>query len=292
MARPNKEGLDYFPLDVDMDQDDKVALIEAEHGVIGFSVVIKLFMKIYKEGYFYKWSEKEQLLLSRKINVDINTIRKIVIDCIKWDIFNKKIFDEYKVLTSKGIQKRYLEAITRRKEALFIKEYLLIDIAESLGASKIAVYIVDKDNNRINVNINSNSERKNDVSKPQSKVKEKESKEIKDYTPQIKNLLSRYPEGFADLNKAYWEVIRETRTSKKIQQSVYYKTMEKWSDYPVKVVEYALKKHIELGSDKDEKYTIGIMRKTTTEEAVDKLDRMKPKGVRKDENSSIYDNLF
>ena len=28
MARPQKNGLDYFPLDVDMDQDDKIALIE------------------------------------------------------------------------------------------------------------------------------------------------------------------------------------------------------------------------------------------------------------------------
>jgi len=29
MARPTKTGLDYFPLDVDMDNDDKIALIEA-----------------------------------------------------------------------------------------------------------------------------------------------------------------------------------------------------------------------------------------------------------------------
>ena len=33
MARPLKEGLDYFPLDVDVDQDDKVAIIEGMHGV-------------------------------------------------------------------------------------------------------------------------------------------------------------------------------------------------------------------------------------------------------------------
>ncbi|MCY9140555.1 DUF4373 domain-containing protein [Peribacillus frigoritolerans] len=65
MARPKKEGLDYFPLDVDMDQDDKIALIEAKHGVIGFGVTLKLLMKIYKEGYFYRWTEREQLLFSR-----------------------------------------------------------------------------------------------------------------------------------------------------------------------------------------------------------------------------------
>lgn len=58
LARPQKEGLEYFPLDVDMDQDDKVALIEAQHGLVGFGVVIKLLMKIYKHGYFYEWTEK------------------------------------------------------------------------------------------------------------------------------------------------------------------------------------------------------------------------------------------
>ena len=30
MARPIKEGLEYFPLDCDIDQDDKIALIEAQ----------------------------------------------------------------------------------------------------------------------------------------------------------------------------------------------------------------------------------------------------------------------
>jgi len=40
MARPQKNGLDYFPLDVDMDQDDKIALIEAQHGVVGFAKTI------------------------------------------------------------------------------------------------------------------------------------------------------------------------------------------------------------------------------------------------------------
>ena len=32
MARPRKQGIDYFPFDVDFFEDDKVALIEAEFG--------------------------------------------------------------------------------------------------------------------------------------------------------------------------------------------------------------------------------------------------------------------
>ena len=44
MARPVKQGLDYFALDVKMD--DETELIEAEHGHLGFFVLIKMFQKM------------------------------------------------------------------------------------------------------------------------------------------------------------------------------------------------------------------------------------------------------
>jgi hypothetical protein len=70
MARPQKEGLDYFPLDVDMDQDDKLFFIEAKHGLIGFAIVIRLLMQIYKEGYYKHYSDdKDAFLLSKRLSV-------------------------------------------------------------------------------------------------------------------------------------------------------------------------------------------------------------------------------
>ncbi|WP_153465064.1 Lin1244/Lin1753 domain-containing protein [Sediminibacillus terrae] len=182
MARPKKEGLDYFPLDVDIDQNDKVALIEAKHGVVGFSVIVKLFMKIYKEGYFYKWTEREQLLFSNRVNVDINIVKDVVIDSIEWDLFNKKLYQDHEILTSQGIQERYLDAITRRKEVNLVKSFLLIDPLEYIGSSRIAVYVVNDDGNRVNVNINSTKQSKGkhkSGNNPQSKVKESKVKESK-----------------------------------------------------------------------------------------------------------------
>lgn len=86
MARPTKQGLDYFPLDVEMDDD--FDLIEAEYGIVGFGVLIKLYQKIYLEGYYYPWTEKELLLFSKRVSVDRNTVASIVSDSIKWGIFN------------------------------------------------------------------------------------------------------------------------------------------------------------------------------------------------------------
>ena len=102
---------------------------------------------------------------------------------------------------------------------------------------------------------------------------DKNVKNNKDYTSKIKDLLPVFSEikNFNELNKKYWDVIRETRKSGKINPSVIYNTMKKWQKYDLVVVEYALKAHIDLHAGKREEYTIGIMRNTSKEEAEDRL---------------------
>ena len=50
MARPQKEGLDYFPVDCYFD--DKLKLLEAEFKLVGLGIIVHLWKKIYGEkGY-------------------------------------------------------------------------------------------------------------------------------------------------------------------------------------------------------------------------------------------------
>jgi hypothetical protein len=126
MARPVKQGLDYFPMDVELD--DKFELIEAKYGITGFGVLIKLYQRIYKEGYYIKLSEELLLIFSKRINVDINKVNDIINDCIKYNIFNKEMFDKFNILTSTGIQKRFISAVERRKDVEMIKQYIIVDI--------------------------------------------------------------------------------------------------------------------------------------------------------------------
>lgn len=158
MGRLFKSGLDYFPLDTKMD--DEIELIESEHGVKGFGVLIKIYQKIYASNYWLNWDKKTVIMFSNRINVDINEVNDIINSCLEWGIFDKSIFDQYSVLTSTGIQKRYFEIIKRRKEVKVTKEILLVDYSLYLDESKI------------NVNINSI----NDYISTQSKVKEKKGK--------------------------------------------------------------------------------------------------------------------
>lgn len=129
MARPQKKGLDYFPLDVTMDKtDDDIEILEAKYGVEGFCILIKLYMKIYQEeGYFVKWNEKTSLLHSKRVNVDINLVNNVINDLVSWGVFNKELFEAYSVITSRRIQETYIEACKKRKEVEIIESLILLE---------------------------------------------------------------------------------------------------------------------------------------------------------------------
>ncbi|MCQ2743497.1 MAG: DUF4373 domain-containing protein [bacterium] len=160
MARPTKKGLDYFPLDTAMN--DKLKLIEAEYGSKGFAVIIKLFMKIYGEkGYYCDWNPEVVFMFTREHcpDVGVSTVSEIVSSAIRRGIFNQEIYDKFKVLTSKGIQERYLEATKRRNFQKIEDGFLL-----ACGAKNI----INVDNNPVNVD--NNSENNNNKYINKSKV--------------------------------------------------------------------------------------------------------------------------
>lgn len=124
-----KSGLDFFPLNVDLD--NKFKLIEAEFGVTGFGVVVHLLQEIYgQEGYYIEWTEEVALLFAQKYGVGVSAVSEIVSASIRRGMFDKEIFDKYHALTSRGIQKRYFDAVSRRKILEVRKDILLVDIAQ------------------------------------------------------------------------------------------------------------------------------------------------------------------
>ena len=141
MARPLKNGVDYFPFDTVLDT--KFELIEAEFGLKGFAIVVKLLQKIYREnGYYCEWTKEVALLFSKNVNEGCSAVSEIVAASIKRGIFDKDLFDKYEILTSKGIQKRYFEAVSRRAQVNAIREYLLFpdtQIGENVNINSINV---------------------------------------------------------------------------------------------------------------------------------------------------------
>lgn len=128
MARPEKMGLDYFNIDVD--QEDNLSLVEAKHGISGYGIVIKLWRKIYQlNGYYCEWEEENEYLFAKDIGVTIEQLREVVETCFKGKIFSREKYQEHKVLTSSGTQKRWKRIVTdsKRKCREIDKKYLLIE---------------------------------------------------------------------------------------------------------------------------------------------------------------------
>ena len=124
-----KSGIDYFPLDVSMDA--KMELIEAEFGLTGFGVVVHLLQEIYgKAGYYIEWTEEVALLFARKVGLGGGVVSEIIEASVRRGMFDKEKYDKYHVLTSRGIQKRYFEAVSRRKVLEVDESILLVNVTQ------------------------------------------------------------------------------------------------------------------------------------------------------------------
>lgn len=115
MARPRKNGLDYFPFDVDFFNDEKIVAIAGEFGVKGEIAAVKLLCAIYRNGYFIEWNEMLLMKLLHQLpGLSSELISQIVMRLVKWGFFDKDLFDSAGILTSRGIQKRYFDATKKR----------------------------------------------------------------------------------------------------------------------------------------------------------------------------------
>lgn len=152
--------MDYFPFDVDFFEDDKIALIEAEFGWKGVMVAIRLLCKIYKDtGYYYQWGGDECLLLCKQMGAGFvpGTVQEIVAGLVRRSFFDKGVWDSFGILTSAGIQRRYLSMVKDRLPANPVPGIWLLGVSRgetpeneefSAGKPEFSAGKPDKENKR------------------------------------------------------------------------------------------------------------------------------------------------
>lgn len=171
MARPIKEGLDYFPLNVVLNS--KFEIIEARFGIKGFAVIVKLFQHIYgTKGYYCEWDEDVLFVFAKRIGVGANSVSEILDTSLKKGIFNKDMYEKYSILTSEGIQQRYVEAKRGGYERI-CKKYLLISIPKTEeNGSETGVNVT-----KTEVNVTASTQRKLNQIKL-NQIKQNQTKEL------------------------------------------------------------------------------------------------------------------
>lgn len=141
MSRPVKKGLEYFPFDTDAFDDPKLIDLQLKYGPLGESVWMRLLCMVYREGYYFSFGDLDRLciILTRSIGSrwtrDIRTVRQVVLYLAKINLVSSELMQRG-VITSAGIQRRYLKACARRHSAKKVSgEYWLLDDAESASCA-------------------------------------------------------------------------------------------------------------------------------------------------------------
>lgn len=180
MARPLKQGLDYFPLDTDFLQDIKIRRLIRACGSSAIPMLIGLLVNIYRgDGYYLRWDSDMTFLISDEVGISEGAAQEFINKAVQVGFFDKKLYEEKSILTSAGIQRRFFEITERRKSVFYDDTLLLIDVNEYTN-------LVNVNNNSINVNNNSVNVDNNQQSKvKESRVEESKGKEKKIYSPSL-----------------------------------------------------------------------------------------------------------
>lgn len=152
MARPIKKGLDYFPFDVGFFSDKKIKILKSRYGADGIVIYQYLLCEIYKEnGYYLIVDDDFEYIISDDLNMEINKVKQVINFLLERSLFNNKLFQSDKVLTSTGIQKRYQEAVKTKasKKAITIEKYWLLNEEETAAYIKVTLF-----NNKFEINSN------------------------------------------------------------------------------------------------------------------------------------------
>ena len=128
LARPKKNGLSYFPLDADFFEDNKIKILKARYKADGITMYIYLLCEIYKQGYYIEVDDDFEFILSDDLGIDQNKVKQVLNFLLKRSLFDDKLFNSDKVLTSAGIQRRFQIAVKERarKNPVEVGRYWLL----------------------------------------------------------------------------------------------------------------------------------------------------------------------
>ena len=128
MARPPKVGLDYFPLDVNFLNDLKTKKIVRSYGASAVAVALNVFINIYRDnGYYAECDDDFIFLIADELKLDEEYTKNVIKKMVEVDFFDKNLYENYKILTSIGIQNRYVLASGRRVRTKINEVYDLIN---------------------------------------------------------------------------------------------------------------------------------------------------------------------
>lgn len=111
MARPVKDALRYFPLDVEFFEDRKVRRLRGKYGADGVLLFLYILCKVYSDkGYYTPYDEDFADDAAVDIGCSAEKIGLMLHYLLSQSLLDGTLFSAVKVLSSHGIQKQFQEA--------------------------------------------------------------------------------------------------------------------------------------------------------------------------------------
>lgn len=214
MGRNRKQGIDYFPFDVGFFSDVKIRKITRGCGVNSTSILICLLCNIYKDnGYYILWDEDLSFVIADTVGVSEGAVKEVMLKALQVGFFDQSLYEEYKILTSKGIQSRFKAAVYKREEIEYITDYLVSDVKNKVSDVKNPI---------------------SDTGSTQSKVKEIEEKKTRK-KKELSSVENNKPEPTSNIEDVF-EKFRKAYPGNKGGHKIEFENFKKkHSDYRVTV---------------------------------------------------------
>ena len=176
MARPKKDGLDYFSFDTDFFYADKrIRRLRSRYGSDGLIFYIYLLTEIYRNGYYIRWDEESIDDTIDCLNLTEGLIEQILEYLVSRSLLIRStLANSVTTLSAPGIQKRYQEAVKSLKRDIIVDERIwLLNSEETASYIKVTHFDSFSEKNPSKSEKNHSKSEKN----PTKEIKQKENKE-------------------------------------------------------------------------------------------------------------------
>lgn len=141
--------MDYFPKDTDIFSNRKVRRLIKEFGAVGYMVHDYILCLIYSDkGYYMVFDPELPFDISDSLGNGITEeqVMGVIEGCFRIGLFNKMMHETHKIITSSGIQKRYI--IAKRTGVIDLK-YLVSDEETGVIAVKTPVIAAESTQSKV-----------------------------------------------------------------------------------------------------------------------------------------------
>lgn len=120
-GRSIKQGLVFFPFDCDLFKDRKIRLLERQHPRLGTLAYLHILCEIYRDkGYFVPADDVLYDEVESALRLEVGEACELVASAVKCGLFDEQMYEMHSILTSRGIQRRYNEAVRNSRRRGYI----------------------------------------------------------------------------------------------------------------------------------------------------------------------------